>query len=609
MDSAVEVQAVDLNDVVEEVDQQESGGLPMSAEVAWHASAQAAVAERTARVEVLEGEIAQLASDMFAGEARFLRLIGEFDELEGWADGRTRSMAHWLNWRLGIAMHAARERVRVAHRLKECPLIAEALAEGRLSYSKVRAITRIVTPQTEEVLVGFALFATASQLERICSTWRGVQRQSAPDAADAQRQRRDMDVRVDEDGDVLLTARLPSDVGAVVLRAFKLAMDILFRSAEADERDQPVGARRVDALAMIAELFLAAGPGAARPQTAASTEGPGGSGWADRADDGSQTDEDAGGTPSDGDADSAQADDEAGGTPTDGAAGGAQADGAANSTPTEGGAAGCGCRGGGAAVTPSDAWQVVVTVDAQVLAAAQDGTAHQRDWSDPVPDAGDEVPRPVTDPVADPPMARTSDGMRLPDALLRRIGCDAMIRAMAVGGDGSPAGIGRRSRVVPGWLRRLLCQRDPGCMFPGCPNDTWTDAHHIWHWIDGGPTDLDNLIRLCRGHHTVVHAQGIGIGQSVTDRTWTFSNPDGTPVPAVVGLPPGRRDRLPVGRGVNRWEGDPARLDLIIDALVQADQADQAGGHGSAGTWLDTPVHVPWLPGVGCEDSGVRPWP
>ena len=130
------------------------GVAPVSEEVAAH----------EARVERLVDELTGLFSTLSAGEARFVALVGEFDELGGWADGQTRTCAHWLNWKLGIAMPAARERVRVARALRELPLLAGAFGEGRLSYSKVRAVTRVATQATEETLLGFALYATAAQL-------------------------------------------------------------------------------------------------------------------------------------------------------------------------------------------------------------------------------------------------------------------------------------------------------------------------------------------------------------------------------------------------------------------------------------------------------------
>lgn len=90
----------------------------------------------------------------------------------------------------------------------------------------------------------------------------------------------------------------------------------------------------------------------------------------------------------------------------------------------------------------------------------------------------------------------------------RRLACDANWLVTVDGPDGAPIGVGRRSRRIPAWLSRLVNERDEGCRFPGCGRTTWTHAHHIVHWANGGPTDLDNLVTLCGFHHRMVHNEG-----------------------------------------------------------------------------------------------------
>ena len=104
--------------------------------------------EPVAELERLGDEIAQLAAQLDAATARLLDLIREFDARLGWNHG-FRSCAHWLSWRVGMKLGAAREHVRVAHALGSLPRLADALARGELSYSKVRALTRIATPEVE----------------------------------------------------------------------------------------------------------------------------------------------------------------------------------------------------------------------------------------------------------------------------------------------------------------------------------------------------------------------------------------------------------------------------------------------------------------------------
>src|SRR5215212_5778097 len=107
-----------------------------------------------------------------AATAAWLRLVAEFDPREGWGGVGIVSCAHWLAWQCGMSPGAAREHVRVARALTELPLIAAAFAEGRLSYSKVRALTRIAEPDTEPALLEVAIELTASQTERLVRSWR-----------------------------------------------------------------------------------------------------------------------------------------------------------------------------------------------------------------------------------------------------------------------------------------------------------------------------------------------------------------------------------------------------------------------------------------------------
>jgi len=103
-------------------------------------------------LERLGDQIAELAAHLDAATARLLDLIREFDARGGWGNG-FRSCAHWLAWRIGLELGAAREHVRVARALGSLPRLREALARGELSYSKIRALTRIATPETEERLL------------------------------------------------------------------------------------------------------------------------------------------------------------------------------------------------------------------------------------------------------------------------------------------------------------------------------------------------------------------------------------------------------------------------------------------------------------------------
>ena len=120
---------------------------------------------RTVELDRLGDEIAELSAHLEAATARLLTLIREFDARGGWNTG-FRSCAEWLGWRVGLDLRAARERVRVARALETLPPLAEALARGELSYAKVRALTRVATPETEARLLGVGRAGTAAHVEQ-----------------------------------------------------------------------------------------------------------------------------------------------------------------------------------------------------------------------------------------------------------------------------------------------------------------------------------------------------------------------------------------------------------------------------------------------------------
>src|SRR2546427_8109866 len=129
------------------------------------------LAMETASLDRLGDEIAELSAHLDAATAHLLDLIREFDRRGGWNNGFS-SCAAWLSWRVGLDIGAARERVRVAHALETLPRLAQALARGELSYAKVRALTRVATPETEEGLLAVGRAGTPGHVERIVRGWR-----------------------------------------------------------------------------------------------------------------------------------------------------------------------------------------------------------------------------------------------------------------------------------------------------------------------------------------------------------------------------------------------------------------------------------------------------
>jgi hypothetical protein len=212
-------------------------------------------------LEELEAQITALAGQLNAANYRWLNLIAEFDRRRGWADGKLPSCAHWLNFKVGLNLGAAREKVRVAHALAGLPQIAASMARGELSYSKVRALTRVACPATEAALLMIALHGTAYHVERLVQSYRRAQAAEELSREARQHASRSVIYSFEEDGSLVLKARLPAVAGALLIQALDAALESLpeneISADVVEERAIPYAARRADALAAVAESFLA----------------------------------------------------------------------------------------------------------------------------------------------------------------------------------------------------------------------------------------------------------------------------------------------------------------------------------------------------------------
>ncbi len=229
--------------------------------------------------EQLGAEITELCSYIYAAESRLLSLIREFDEKGYWAQQGLCSCAHWLNLKCGIGMNAAREKLRVAHALAELPKISERFDKGQLSYSKVRAITRIADATNEDYLLMIADHGTAHHVEKLVSKYRTAKRLQDADIVRAQYNNREMTHYYDHDGCLVIKARLPAEQGALIVKALEMAMDVEFHDndvqpkgastadhvplgqasgpeSESEAEPTPIAARRADALTEIAETYM-----------------------------------------------------------------------------------------------------------------------------------------------------------------------------------------------------------------------------------------------------------------------------------------------------------------------------------------------------------------
>ncbi|MEX2471849.1 MAG: DUF222 domain-containing protein [Gemmatimonadota bacterium] len=218
-----------------------------------------------ADTERIGDEIAELAAHIHAATYRLLELLVEFDRGEGWGGG-FRSCAHWLSWRTGIALGAAREKVRVARALPQLPKISSRMRVGAFSYSKVRALTRVATPDNEADLLEFARHGTTAHVERLVRAWREVDRNEAVELDQARHEARSLTVYQDEDGSWVVRGRLDPAVGALLRKALEAAATELYaRAADRDAHAEAAagsegashGQRLADAIGLVAERALA----------------------------------------------------------------------------------------------------------------------------------------------------------------------------------------------------------------------------------------------------------------------------------------------------------------------------------------------------------------
>ena len=221
----------------------------------------------------LADEIAVLAAQVDVGMHRLLTCIRRFDESEEWGQQGARTCADWLAWRIGLAPGAAREKVRVARALGRFPTMDAAMASGRLSYAKVRALTRVATPTNEARLVEIALAATGAQLERMCRRFRRVIDDGAIPgmevAVDGSCDPRGVHVRNTDAGHVRIEVTLDPADAALVLAAIDRVRDELRAVTTTPERvsaemrarnvDRTVPSR-LDGLIAIAERTIAPAP-------------------------------------------------------------------------------------------------------------------------------------------------------------------------------------------------------------------------------------------------------------------------------------------------------------------------------------------------------------
>jgi hypothetical protein len=242
----------------------------------------------------LADQITTLAGQINAANYRFLTLIAEFEQRKAWSGYGLKSCAHWLNWKCGIDMGAAREKVRAALALTHLPKTKTAFQKGELSFSKVRALTKIATPKNESFLLNIAEYGTAQHMEKLVKAYRTVdqpltaeeehsnitkaQQDLKQDIAkeDKQKEKRSVICYQDNDGMWIIHAKLPAEEGSLVAKTLKELGDKLAETeTEQKDKTEPKNVsaetfslnqteekltfpqRRADALIALSEHYLA----------------------------------------------------------------------------------------------------------------------------------------------------------------------------------------------------------------------------------------------------------------------------------------------------------------------------------------------------------------
>ena len=171
----------------------------------------------------LGDEITRLAGHINAASYRLLTMIATFDRNQEWGGFGVRSCAHWLNWKCGIDLVTAREKVRVANCLEPLPKISEAFNNGEISYSKVRAMTRVATPENEKELLNIARYGTASHVEKTVQRYQTVKRQLNQVE---QYEERSLSYYQKDNGMLVIKAALPYEDGLMIVKSLEAVLEI-----------------------------------------------------------------------------------------------------------------------------------------------------------------------------------------------------------------------------------------------------------------------------------------------------------------------------------------------------------------------------------------------
>jgi hypothetical protein len=224
-------------------------------------------------IDELDAAIGRLVRQMHAECYQMLVLVREFDDRFAWKKWAFKTCAEWLAYRSDISLSAAREKMRTAHALRSLPAISAAFADGRLSYTKVRALTRVAQQHDEDLLVAYALSTTAENVEERCRQIRNVAPESAHQAQRVWSNRSLTMWRNEKRGTMRLTVEVPIEEGELIARAIDCAVaagevTTYVDPGAVESKSMAWCAQQADALLAVVKSYLDGGHGSESGSTA-----------------------------------------------------------------------------------------------------------------------------------------------------------------------------------------------------------------------------------------------------------------------------------------------------------------------------------------------------
>lgn len=404
------------------------------------------------------------AAQMTQSQAQFVALLDRIDQegaWEGWVG--IRSFGHWVAFACEMTPHTAREYIRVARGLREFPEVTRLFGEGRVSYSKVREITRLAGRIDEAEAARMCRVATSAQLSRMISTFRRI----APDVAGVVKELPGDVFRIEPlpAGRARITIELPEAEAAEVMALVDAAVDRTITTAHRRARGEGAGGEAGEGMSSEAGGGESAEEPAPEPISRVDR-------FLDLIRIGSRSGEEAG----------------------------------TSSRRAEVHVHASIATVAGADPAAESAAGRVEAEDANIGATVG---AHCGTGDEPTGGVDGSEPRAVSE--AD--VACIEGFGAVTAATVGRLSCGSPLVGALIDASGDVLALGRTKRLASHRQRRALAVRDIGCRFPGCSRTRLLEAHHIRPWSEGGPTDLDNMLLLCRSHHIAIHEHGVSIAR------------------------------------------------------------------------------------------------